>query len=87
MYGRAPIGEVVLFMAQSSEAKRPLRGVARADSGRLVKASVTLPRELLLDVDYAVLMRKRIEPAFNRSAMVEEALRAHVASMKTRGDE
>jgi metal-responsive CopG/Arc/MetJ family transcriptional regulator len=67
--------------------KRALRGVARAASGELVKASVTLPRELLLDVDYAVLMRKRTDPAFNRSAMVEEALRAHVSVTSSGSDE
>ena len=65
-------------MTEASAVKRSHRGVARAASGELVKASVTLPKELLQDVDLEVLMRKRSEPSFNRSALVEEALRAHM---------
>ena len=65
-------------MPESTTNSRAVRGVKRAASGELVKASITLPRELLTRIDLAVLERKHHEPAFNRSALIEEALLAHV---------
>jgi len=68
-------------MPESTTTSRAVRGVKRAASGKLVKASITLPRELLTRVDLAVLERKHQEPAFNRSALIEEALLAHVTAV------
>lgn len=74
-------------MSEASMPKRALRGVKRAVSGELVKASITLPRELLTSVDLAVVDRKRREPSFNRSALIEEALLAHMTRAWVDSDE
>ena len=55
------------------------RGAARAGTDSLAKTTVTLPKALITDTDLAVIDRKRSEPSFNRSALVEEALRAWLA--------
>lgn len=73
-------------MPEASIPKRALRGVKRAASGELVKASITLPKELLTSVDLAVVDRKRSEPSFNRSALIEEALLAHMTRAKADDD-
>ena len=52
--------------------------MARAGDDTLAKTTVTLPRALIAAVDRAVITRKQREPSFNRSAFVEEAMRAHL---------
>ena len=52
------------------------RGTARAGEDVLAKTTVTLPRNLLATADRVVIERKRQEPSYNRSALLEEALRA-----------
>jgi hypothetical protein len=54
------------------------RGSARAGEDTLAKTTVTLPRNLLANADRVVIERKRQEPSFNRSALLEEALRAYL---------
>ena len=63
-------------MAKPSTAVGQYRGVARARDDTLAKTTVTLPKGLIAEADRAVIDRKQLEPTFNRSALVEEALRA-----------
>lgn len=51
------------------------RGKKRALGGRdLVKVTVTLPPVLVEAADEVVLLRKRDNRAFNRAALIQEAL-------------
>jgi len=52
------------------------RGQARADGQPLRTLSVTLPADVVGDADMFVLQRKQVANGYNRSALVEEALRA-----------
>ena len=69
-------------MVQRAKAVRVYRGAARAVDDALAKTTVTLPKALLAAADRAVIERKLLEPSFNRSAFVEEAMRAY---LKRRG--
>lgn len=52
------------------------RGQARADGQPLRTLSITLPTDVVVDADMFVLQRKQSASGYNRSALVEEALRA-----------
>ncbi len=52
------------------------RGQARADGQPLRTLSITLPADVVVDADTFVLHRKQVASGYNRSALVEEALRA-----------
>jgi metal-responsive CopG/Arc/MetJ family transcriptional regulator len=63
-------------MAKPSVAVGQHRGASRAGEDTLAKTTVTLPKGLIAQADRAVIDRKQLEPTYNRSALVEEALRA-----------
>ena len=54
----------------------PYRGKERSENGSLTRITVTLPDDLLERTDLHVLERRRDARAYNRSALIEEALRA-----------
>lgn len=57
------------------------RGNRRGNGAPLMKLSITLPKDVVLKADAHVLERKGIagSESFNRSALIEEALRAYLA--------
>ena len=52
------------------------RGKRRSENGSLTRITVTLPDDLLQRADERVLQRRRDAQGFNRSALIEEALRS-----------
>lgn len=52
------------------------RGKARAEGKPLKTLSITLPADIVSQADMFVLHRKQDASGYNRSALVEEALRA-----------
>jgi metal-responsive CopG/Arc/MetJ family transcriptional regulator len=58
------------------------RGSARGDA--LVKMIVTLPAELLTELDVLVTYRKQADRSFNRSALIQEALTRFVEVLNER---
>lgn len=64
--------------AQSTD--RVYRGLSRAPGSTLKTLSVTLPVEVVRNADLYVVERKQSVPSYNRSALIEEALRAFLAA-------
>jgi metal-responsive CopG/Arc/MetJ family transcriptional regulator len=58
------------------------RGSTR--EGPLVKTTITIPRDLLHDIDALVNTRKLADLSFNRSALIELALRLHLDAIHPR---
>lgn len=58
------------------------RGKARADGQALRTVSITLPADVLTEADTYVVQRKQVSSGYNRSALIEEALRAFLARTK-----
>lgn len=58
------------------------RGQARADGQPLRTLSITLPADVLVEADTYVVQRKQASSGYNRSALIEEALRALLARTK-----
>lgn len=56
------------------------RGKSRAPGSALRTLSVTLPANLVLQADAFVLDRKQSVPSYNRSALIEEALRRFLSA-------
>lgn len=58
------------------------RGTDRGDE--LIKTTITLPVELLTELDVIVTYRKQTDRSFNRSALMHEALTAYVRTLHER---
>ena len=54
------------------------RGRNRSSSGELARITLTLPSDLLFSADTHVLKKRRHAKAYNRSALIEAALRAYL---------
>jgi metal-responsive CopG/Arc/MetJ family transcriptional regulator len=65
-------------MASDESLPNHHRGATRAGDDVLAKTTVTLPRNLIAIADRLVVERKRQAPSFNRSALLEEALRDYL---------
>lgn len=66
---------------KTSQAVDGLRGAARAAEGDPIeKVTITLPRSTVMTLDEIVFERKRTTRAYNRSALIQEALTAFLES-------
>ena len=58
------------------------RGADRDEA--LVKTTITLPIDLLTELDVVVTYRKQADRSFNRSALIHEALTRYVKAIDER---
>jgi len=70
------MGDFSKLPNQSNKPTGTFRGKSRSEQGSLSRITVTIPDELLEQADLYVLQRRRGAKGFNRSALIEEALRS-----------
>jgi metal-responsive CopG/Arc/MetJ family transcriptional regulator len=61
--------------------QRGYRGRQRGNDQQLLKVIVTLPKELLTELDIVVTHYKQEDRSFNRSALIHEALALYLQSL------